>query len=179
MFNLMAPFLTDGRFFLFPIVGLHMRKTKAKGLRSWWAGALVVGMMMPVWAQTQPAGVVQSLRGDVRIERGGQAMRAEVDMPVFAQDRIVTAPLSSVGITLRDNTRISLGGKTNIVLEQYQFAAGSNEGSLVMRVLRGSMGTVTGLIARNPSNQVEVRTKTATAGVRGTEFLVEVPDDEQ
>lgn len=157
-----------------------MRKIWAKGLRGWWAAALFVTGLAGggAWAQT-PAGVVQMVRGDVRIEREGQTLKADVDTPVFARDRIVTQPLASVGITLRDNTRISLGGRTNMVLEEYQFSADTNDGSLAMRVLRGSLATVTGLISRKPSNNVEVRTKTATAGVRGTEFVVEVPDDEK
>lgn len=154
-----------------------MQNHWAKGPRGW-IGAICLLLSPLALAQSAPAGVVQTLRGDARIERAGQTLQAEVGMPVMAQDRIVTQPLSSIGITLRDNTRIALGGRSNVVLEQYQFTAESNEGSLAMRVLRGSLGTVTGLIGRRPGNTIEVRTKTATAGVRGTEFMVEVPYDE-
>lgn len=154
-----------------------MQNHWAKGPRGW-IGAICLMFSPFALAQTAPAGVVQTLRGDARIERAGQSLQAEVGMPVMAQDRIVTQPLASIGITLADNTRIALGGRSNMVLEQYQFNAANNEGSLAMRVLRGSLGTVTGLIGRRPGNTIEVRTKTATAGVRGTEFLVEVPDDE-
>lgn len=155
-----------------------MQTQWAKGPQGW-IGAICLMLSPLAWAQPAPAGVVQMLRGDARVERGGQSLVAEVGMPVLPQDRIVTQPLSSIGITLRDNTRISLGGKSNMVLEDYQFAANSNEGSLAMRLVRGSLGTITGLLGRRPGNNIEVRTKTATAGVRGTEFLIEVPDDAQ
>lgn len=155
-----------------------MQISWAKGPQGW-IGAICLTLSPLVVAQTPPAGVVQTLRGDARIERGGQSMAAEIGMPVMAQDRIVTMPLASIGITMRDNTRIALGGRSNVVLEQYQFAADTNQGSFIMRLLKGSLGTVTGLLGGNrPGNTVEVRTKTATAGVRGTEFVVEAPDNE-
>lgn len=124
----------------------------------------------------EAAGVIQNVRGDVHIERNGQVIKPTVDTPILANDRIVTKDGGAVGVTLRDNTRMSVGGKSSVALEEYAYNANSGDGKMAVRVLRGTLGMVTGLINKKDGSSVEVRTKTATAGIRGTEFLVEVPD---
>jgi len=46
-------------------------------------------------------------------------------------------------------------------------------------VLRGSMRMITGLISKANPQAVAVTTRTATVGVRGTDFIVEVDDPAQ
>lgn len=129
-------------------------------------------------AQAQDAaGTINTLRGDVKIERDGQVIQAKADTKILPKDRIVTSPGASLGVTLSDNSRMAVGAKSAVALEEYAYNADSKEGKMALRVLRGTMGMITGLINKKEGNLVEVRTKTATAGIRGTEFIVEVPQD--
>ena len=124
----------------------------------------------------EPAGVIKRVNGEVRIERGGKPLEATAGTRVMPSDRLVTGRDGSVGVSLRDDTLVSAGPNTSLEVEQFQFNSTTYEGSVVMRVLRGTMAMITGLIARANPQALTVRTPTATAGVRGTEFIVEVPE---
>lgn len=128
----------------------------------------------PVTAGTQ-AGILKVVRGDVQVMRGGAAaMPVKVGDRLFAGDRVLTAADAAAGITLRDDTLMSLGPKSNVVLEQYDFDANGGDGNVAVRVFKGTMRYVTGLIGKHAPDHQQVLTPTATIGIRGTDFIVEV-----
>lgn len=121
------------------------------------------------------AGILKIVRGDVQVMRGGAAaMPVKVGDRLFAGDRVLTAADAAAGITLRDDTLMSLGPRSNVVLEQYDFDASGGDGNVAVRVLKGTMRYVTGLIGKHAPAHQQVLTPTATIGIRGTDFIVEV-----
>lgn len=142
------------------------------------AGGAALLLASSAWAQSG-AGVVRNVRGDVHIVRDGQTLPVEVNAEVQPMDRIVTGRTGRVGVTFQDNTRIALGGRSSVVVEEYAFNATDNSGSFALRMLKGTLSAITGLLSKNPDNLREVRTRTATAGIRGTEFVVHVPQTEE
>jgi hypothetical protein len=127
----------------------------------------------------EEAGTVKTAKGSVSIERGGQKLAAEVGGKVYAADRVLTGADSSVGITLRDNTLLSAGPRSVLDLERYSFDATTHAGVMDATLKRGTLGVISGKIAKADPGSVRFRTPTATLGVRGTEFVVEVPGAEQ
>jgi len=79
---------------------------------------------------------------------------------------------------LRDDTLLALGPKTSFVLEQYSFDADVDEGNIAVRVVKGTLRYVTGLIGKHAPEHQQVLTPTATIGIRGTDFIVDVVADE-
>lgn len=120
---------------------------------------------------------MKTVQGDVRIERGAVQLPAEVGTPLLAKDRISVGPAASVGISLRDETLLSLGPRSTMVLEEFAFNPVSRDGRVDTTLLRGTLRYVTGLIGSLNPGAVSVKTPTATVGIRGTDFIVEVPGD--
>lgn len=122
-----------------------------------------------------PAGLVKKISGSVQIERGGAALPAQIGTMVMAEDRIVTGSDGSVGITLKDDTRLAAGPNSVVALDRFAFNSTTNEGRLSLQILKGTLRAITGLIGRQSPRALEMKTRTATIGIRGTDFIVEVP----
>lgn len=125
-------------------------------------------------AQAAPVGRIKRLSGKVFIERDGTNLPARAGMALQRNDRVVTGKPGGVGIVLADDTSLSAGPDTRIELADVQFDSTTHKGRLFVRLLKGAMHVVTGLIARESPKDVRIETPTAVMGVRGTEFIVEV-----
>ncbi|KAA1012919.1 hypothetical protein FVF58_08940 [Paraburkholderia panacisoli] len=122
------------------------------------------------------AGVVKTVKGTVRIERGGGSSGAVIGSDVYSSDRVVTGPESSVGITLRDTTQLSAGANTTLELDQFAFNSTTHDGVLHASVKHGSLSVISGKLAHANPDAVRFSTPTTTLGVRGTAFIIEVGD---
>lgn len=119
-------------------------------------------------------GRVKRVKGDITIERGDQKIPAKPGLVLDRQDVLVTGEKSRVSLTFIDNSRFSAGPNSRIVLETFEFDTTTHEGKFVSRVERGTLGIVSGQIAKQTPDAMRVRTPTSILGVRGTKFLVEV-----
>lgn len=81
----------------------------------------------------------ESCPGDVRIERSGSSVPLLVGDPVQEKDRIVVSTDDSAGITLRDDTRISVGPNSTLVINGFAFDPKTREGRVETSILRGTM----------------------------------------
>lgn len=140
-------------------------------------GGLLAALALPAAAQ-EWAGTVKSARGDVTVERAGKAQPLTVGDRVFPRDKLVTGKDSQVGVTLRDDTLISAGANSRLVVAEFAFDPATQNGNVMLSVLRGVTAMVSGLVAKSNPNAMRVTTPTATAGIRGTEFIVEVEGGE-
>lgn len=123
------------------------------------------------------AGIAKIVSGDVRVERTGESLPLRVGDTLLSKDRIVVPAKGGAGISLMDDTLISLGPNSVFVIDQFAFNAITREGLIDTSILRGAMQYVTGQIGRFAPQAVRVVTRTALIGIRGTEFIVEVPDE--
>ena len=140
--------------------------------------ALIVGANAAVQLWAADSGTVKVVRGDVRMERAGVSRALAVGDPVLEKDRIIVPAEGSAGITLRDDTRISVGSRSTLVINRFQFDPQTQLGSVDTSILAGTMRYITGLVGRTNPNSVRVATSTATIGIRGTEFIVEIGESE-
>lgn len=136
-----------------------------------WASAF------PACAGAADAGTIKTLQGQVQIERAGTGIEARVGDPVQEKDRLRAFGNSSIGISLRDETLISLGPNSTLVIDTYSYNPTTRDGQVETSILRGTLRYVTGLIGRLNPHTIKVTTPTATVGIRGTDFIVEVPDE--
>ena len=143
---------------------------------------LLMGVVLLAWAVVagagQPAGIVKTATGSVTIERSGEKRSAAVGASVEAGDRIVTGRDSAVGITLKDNTLLSAGADSVLVIEKFRFDTTTHAGEIDASVKRGTVAVITGKIARQSPETVRFRTPNSILGVRGTTFVVDVGDTE-
>ena len=120
------------------------------------------------------AGHIKRMEGEVSIIRNKQVIPAQTGSAIQAKDRIVTGAKGAAGILTSDNTQLSLGPNSHLVIDEYAFNKGTHEGNMAVRFLKGSFAMVSGLIAKVSPEKAKVSTPTATIGIRGTEFTVNV-----
>lgn len=141
---------------------------------------LVAGLAASLPAvSAEDAGVVKIAKGSVTIERGNDKIAASPGARVETSDRIATGADGSVGIILRDNTLLSAGPNSTLVLERFAFDSTTHAGTIDASLKRGTLSVVSGKIAKQAPGAVQFRTPNAILGVRGTEFVIDAGAGEQ
>lgn len=136
--------------------------------------ALVVVLAAPAAGQQAAAGSIKTITGTGVIVRGGQSISAAIGQPVYRDDTLKTAADGRMGVTLKDGTRVSLGGNTEIQLNAFDYAPAESRLGLAIRVLRGVAAYISGRIAALAPASVTIETPTSIIGVRGTHLLIAV-----
>ena len=119
-------------------------------------------------------GRIKSSVGIVQVQRGGASLDVRPGLKLEQGDLIVTGKASRVGIAFIDDTRFAVGPNSRVTLSEFGYDRTRQTGTFVTRVDRGSLGVVSGRIAKSKRDAMKVRTPTSMLGVRGTRFVVDV-----
>jgi hypothetical protein len=122
------------------------------------------------------AGRIKVSRGDVQIERNGKLMAATVGTVIEVEDTVKTGADGSVGITFHDNSLLSAGPNSELVIERFVFDSTTHQGEFDTRLKKGTLAVVSGKIVKQSPEAMRIRTPAAIMGVRGTEFIVRVDE---
>ena len=120
-------------------------------------------------------GRVKSTVGPASVNRGGRVLAVAPGVQLEPGDVLVTGRNGRLGVTFADGTRFAVGPNSRVTLTTFQFDRTRQTGSFVTSVDRGSLGVVSGRIAKSGRDAMRVRTPTSMLGVRGTRFVIEVP----
>jgi hypothetical protein len=144
--------------------------------KSWVAALVLVGAVVtPVAAQERPvAGRVKVSSGSAFIVREGAQTPAQVGQTVFESDGLRTGADGKIGVTLNDDTRLSLGPNSELKLERFMFAPAESGFGLVLRFVKGAATYVSGRIAKLAPGSIRLETPAAIIGVRGTTLAISV-----
>ena len=134
-------------------------------------GVLVGLLSAQLEAQAPPAGYVKVVKGTAFITRRGVEMPAHPGDPVYESDGLRTAASSAIGVTLKDDTRVSLGSNSEIDLSEFKFSPAEGQLGLVLKLLRGVAEFVSGRIEQLRPDAVHVQTPDTIVGVRGTHLV--------
>jgi hypothetical protein len=145
-------------------------------MKSIFASYLMVMLLVPclALAEESPIGKIKTSTGDIVVLRGEKATPLAIGDKIFQKDTIRTGPNSSVGIIFEDNTILSLGSHSEIVIDEYIFAPEKGILSMIARIVKGTASYLSGIIGRQSPESVKFQTPDATIGIRGTQFLVKV-----
>jgi hypothetical protein len=138
-------------------------------------GALMLAALASAAAAADRIGQVKVVSGEVVITRGGAAAPAAAGSALHEKDVIETGANSAVGMTFVDNSRISLGPNSRLILESYSFQPAGRNG-FDARLARGSLTAASGGIAEASPLSMRVLMPTTVLAVQGTEFAVRVSD---
>ena len=118
-------------------------------------------------------GTFKTVQGQVTLAQGDTRRAAVVGGALLPQERLSTGADGIAAVTLRDGTVLTLGPDSSLDLAEFDFNSTTQEGSMWVKLARGSLRVITGLIAKLQPEKVKVTTPTAVIGVRGTDFSVE------
>ncbi|MCF8130741.1 MAG: FecR domain-containing protein [Deltaproteobacteria bacterium] len=128
----------------------------------------------PLWAMEPEAGVIKNITGNATIGRGEQTLPAAEGVKIHTKDILETSAKGSMGIIFRDDSTLSMGPETRIVIDDFMFSPGTGKLSFVTKISKGTAAYLSGKIGKLSPGATRVETPLAVLGIRGTRFLVEV-----
>jgi hypothetical protein len=143
--------------------------------RSVWLVALLL-LAFPVAAQE--VGTVAGLDGTADIGRGGAWTPATVGAPIEQGDQLRTGNPGRLKVVFQDDSVLSVSEGSLVVVNEQVFDPATKKARSYFDLIQGKLNSIASEYYNRPGASYEVKTATAVAGVRGTEFTVSYdPDD--
>jgi len=140
------------------------------------AAVAVLALAVAGFARAEDVGQIKVAIGTVHVERDGKQLPASVGMPIRQSDKLVTGADGSAGITFTDNSLLSAGPNSVLIVDHYAFDTRTHVGKFDASLKKGSLAVVSGKMVKQTPGAMRVRTPAAIMGVRGTDFVVQVDD---
>jgi hypothetical protein len=131
------------------------------------------GNVSPVYASPTIA-TVQKVSGMAAIVRQGQTISTTVGLQIWENDTLRTGPDGAIGVIFNDDTQLSLGPGSLLIINKYVFAPREGKFSIALKMIRGTAAYLSGLISKLAPDSAHFETPTASIGIRGTRFVVRV-----
>ena len=128
------------------------------------------------FARAEDVGQIKTAKGTVHVERDGQRLPAAVGMAIRQSDTLVTGADGSAGVTFSDNSLLSTGPNSVLVVDRYTFDTTTHAGRFDASLKKGTLAVVSGKMVKQSPGAMRVRTPAAIMGVRGTDFVVQVAE---
>ncbi len=128
------------------------------------ASFLLIHPGSPAHAQ-QRIGAAVAVQNDVTAFRAGTSVRLSPGGSVFRSEAVATGAASSARLTFLDDTNLSVGPSSRVVLDEFVYKGGSKAETVTINLARGAFRFATG---SSDKNAYKIQTSTATIGVRGT-----------
>jgi len=128
----------------------------------------------PLGAQTGSIGQVKTASGTALVQRGAETLPVSSGFVLLESDVLRTGRDGRIGVTLRDETRLSFGPGTELELARFAYVPGEERFGLTLRLVRGTLSYVSGRIARLSPGSVQLETPTSVIAVRGTYLAIRV-----
>ena len=135
--------------------------------------ALVSVVALPALGQNPQIGVTAAVNPAAEGRPPGAAARElRVGVNVVANERIVTTAGGQAQMLFLDESAFSIGPDSDVVLDEFVYDANAGTGKIALSATKGVFRVVGGKISK--TTPVELRTPTATIGIRGGIALVNV-----
>ncbi len=128
-------------------------------------------------AESKVIGKVKKVNDHAFIIRGEERIPGHTGDPIFQRDVLETNASGSLGVTLKDNTRVSLGPKSRLVLKEFVFNPKEEKYSFASEIMRGTLVYLSGMMAKLSPESVSIKTPTATVGIRGTKLIIQILEE--
>ena len=114
--------------------------------------------------------------GNANIERtDGEDVDAKKDLDIFQYDTVKTGK-GKVAIGFIDDTRVDVTQHSKLIIDEFVYDPNTKKGSLSLKAALGTVRYASGQIAKTTPTAVQIKTPTATIGVRGTDFSMTIDE---
>lgn len=131
--------------------------------------AFPLGVLMAAASASaeEDIGVAAAVTNRVSGTLGGQVRTLARGDDVFSEEVIDTEIESTAQLLFRDETTLTVGPSSSVVLDSFVYDPDTNAGEVVLSATKGAFRFISGSA---PSESYEIRTPAAPLGVRGTIF---------
>jgi hypothetical protein len=118
-------------------------------------------------------GVLRVVKGDVQIKsaKTGQTTKARLGQEIYPKDSIITGKDARAKIVMVDNNEINVAPESQIEIKNYEYDPAQNKKDVLLNVLYGKVRSKVEQKYDGKTSKFEIKTPSAVAGVRGTDFL--------
>jgi len=140
-----------------------------------------VRLFIILWCLTTSsfaAGIIGDIilqTGNAVIEQDGEDVKAEDDLDIFQYNTVKTGK-GKVAIGFIDDTRVDVTEHSKLIIDEFVYDPNTKKGSLSLKAALGTIRYASGQIAKTSPTEVQIKTPTATIGVRGTDFTMTVDE---
>ena len=134
--------------------------------------AVLLAAAPAIAQQPTAAGRVKVATGQAFIVRAQEQIAAQPGQLVYESDSLRTGADGTIGITLKDDTRVSLGPASEVHVAKFSYGSADGSLALVLKVVRGVTAYVSGRIAKLAPDSIRLETPSAIVGVRGTSLVI-------
>lgn len=125
----------------------------------------------------QDVATLTAIKGSVTIEDAQKSKEATLGMKLHEKESVLTADKSKAQLIFEDETVVTVGKNSHFSIQEYLYDD-SQKPNLEFGLFKGAISTISGKIGKIAPEKFIVKTKTATIGIRGTNFTVVVLKDE-
>ncbi|MGQ0618295.1 MAG: FecR family protein [Panacagrimonas sp.] len=139
-------------------------------------GPLLTAVLLLVWSGVSTAaGVVSFLSGTATVTRGNGPTVLTANARVREGDMLRTEKGALMQLRMDDGAILWLKGGSTMAVDAYRSGGQGGAGGVsraALRLLKGGLRTLTGLIGSVDRSEYELATPVATIGIRGTDYSV-------
>ena len=132
-------------------------------------------MLLISTAALADIGSVTEVTGTAIIKRGSTSVSVSKGTLIETNDR-VEAKNGEVKIKFKDDTTVKVTASSALVIDDFVYDPKTQGGKLSLKAAEGTVRYVSGNIAHNNPNAVNIKTPTASIAVRGTDFVMAVDE---
>lgn len=140
----------------------------------------LLGTLLALPTLAADFGTVDALSGRAYVvEADGQPAELAVGQQLHEGQTIATDPASELHIATVDGGLLALRPASRFHVAEYRNADQNSAGKAALRLLKGALRSITGLIGRKERAAYRLDTSIATIGIRGTDHEATVVEDEE
>ncbi len=134
---------------------------------------MALGHSLQVSAQNEISGTMMVVKGDIKVTSGksGKTDPAKVGTKVYAGDTIVSGAESRAKIVMSDKNVLNISPDSKITIAKYENDPAKDKRNVELKVDYGKVRASVEQKYDGEKNKFNIRTPTAVAGVRGTDFI--------
>jgi hypothetical protein len=136
---------------------------------------LALSLLFVATVSNADIGSVTTVTGTAIIKRGSSIVTIAKGTSIEMNDRVETKN-GEVNITFKDDTSVKVTASSALVIDDFVYDPKSKSGKLGLKAAEGTVRYVSGNIAHNNPNAVNIKTPTAAIAVRGTDFVMSVDE---
>lgn len=139
-----------------------------------WRGAFLLLLFLSpaVGAFAQEVGTVAALDGSAKIGRRDVWITAIAGAAIQRGDELRTGQPGHMRIVFQDDTVLTISDDSRVVVDEQVFDPDRGQTHSVLGLLQGKVSALVSEYYKRPGATYQIKTATAVAGVRGTEFVV-------
>lgn len=125
-------------------------------------------------AKKKAQGVFTVVKGKVEVQRAGKkrSRAVRVGTKVYPKDTIISAKNSRAKVVMVDENILNISPNSKLEITEYEYDKSNNKKKVMLNLMYGKVRSTVNQKYDGEKNVYRVKTPSAVAGVRGTDFLV-------